>query len=279
MEYVDESLTRNKKNIDAEQKLTENPEISLSLNEPEGSGAVDITNVDYQTQHFYNDADLEEVEEMQTQIEDGNEQYTNSGAEQNWTHEDGLYDSQSDATADPHVPLSFTTDEYNEMPPTRIQLFQQQQYNSAGNHMSGHVNQIHLIPTQKSKKPNKCKLCPAAFTLKRTLLMHMVTFHKTPQHQLTMIQPSVVQEDPNSYNSYSANGNNGKPQKRLFCRFPHCTKSYASTQNLKIHMRTHTGERPHVCNICQKAFADPSCLRRHTIYFHGVPGSTEVLLK
>ena len=34
----------------------------------------------------------------------------------------------------------------------------------------------------------------------------------------------------------------------------HCEKAYARNVELKIHMRIHSEERPHKCDICDKAF-------------------------
>lgn len=53
---------------------------------------------------------------------------------------------------------------------------------------------------------------------------------------------------------------------------PVCMKTLSSFSNLKVHMRSHTGERPYACDQCPYACAQSSKLNRHR-RMHGLgPG-------
>ncbi|XP_034534256.1 zinc finger protein 16-like [Notolabrus celidotus] len=53
----------------------------------------------------------------------------------------------------------------------------------------------------------------------------------------------------------------GSRGKRFVCSI--CNRSYATTQNLDVHMRIHTGERPFSCSQCGKKFTQSAHLKSH----------------
>ncbi|KAJ3120919.1 hypothetical protein HK100_012596 [Physocladia obscura] len=60
----------------------------------------------------------------------------------------------------------------------------------------------------------------------------------------------------------------GLHEKTYPCLFPNCGKVFPRAYNLKSHSFCHSGDRPHVCNVCSAAFSRKHDLQRHVRTIH-----------
>ncbi|KAJ8273470.1 hypothetical protein GJAV_G00101960 [Gymnothorax javanicus] len=136
-----------------------------------------------------------------------------------------------------------------------------------------HSRQVHPIPVPK--KPHPCPQCPRGFHYLASLQKHCRHWHKLrtvwADGQLSCQdcggrlgefeshRPHVCgdAEDGEKVGAAGDCGGGGI----LECSV--CRRSYSSIQNLRIHMRMHTGERPFPCRDCGKRFTDAGSLRKH----------------
>ena len=87
----------------------------------------------------------------------------------------------------------------------------------------------------EKKKINICKICQKQFSTSGNLRNHIMTIHQ-----------------------------NYRPFK---CTFPGCQKKYSIESRLQVHIRTHTGAKPFICQICNKSFNEKGNLKTH-LRFH-----------
>ncbi|XP_045482460.1 zinc finger protein 184-like [Harmonia axyridis] len=79
----------------------------------------------------------------------------------------------------------------------------------------------------------------------------------------TMYNVDLMKNDQDSPIMNFLRGDNAARQRERKFACPFCGKCVRSKENLKLHVRKHTGERPFVCLFCGRAFGGKSDLTRH----------------
>lgn len=141
-----------------------------------------------------------------------------------------------------------------------------EKYFSQSGNLKAHIN------THTGYKPYTCNLCQRSFAQKSNLNYHMKASHD-PQRPFkcnacdrafsTMDQMVLHLKTKHTQIDTPARPT---PDKKHGC--PYCGKSFAQSFNLKLHVNTHTGERPYKCDQCPKSFTQRSNLNVHVNKSH-----------
>ena len=111
-----------------------------------------------------------------------------------------------------------------------------------------------------------CQVCGAAFPTDKYLTMH------TPIHNVEHPTENFLagdyreQEDALTTTNGKNAANNGQNTANWSCKI--CNKVFAQNSNYKNHMRTHSDERPFVCEICRIGFKERYHLKKHQLFKH-----------
>jgi DNA-directed RNA polymerase subunit RPC12/RpoP len=90
-----------------------------------------------------------------------------------------------------------------------------------------------------------------------TSLTTLINSETIPNQQLLGLNP----QEASILNFLRVDAAEKQRDRRFAC--PFCGKCVRSKENLKLHVRKHTGERPFVCLFCGRAFGGKSDLTRH----------------
>ncbi|XP_071445684.1 zinc finger protein OZF-like [Hetaerina americana] len=114
-------------------------------------------------------------------------------------------------------------------------------------------------------QPNVCKICNKVFEQKDLLKDHVMHVHHNKVMQFKCDVCLEVFKRKEHLKSHIKLVHALK--KKHQCEF--CSKNFPYLSKLKIHMSTHTGERPFQCALCLKGFAGKIHLQRHILTHTG----------
>lgn len=126
------------------------------------------------------------------------------------------------------------------------------------------------LPAINSDLPFKCHLCDSSFADRIPCLDHIKVQH-TSDFALLISKGAIETEASSDHQQASAEDDDAKTESRgkypdyanrkVMCAF--CMRRFWSTEDLRRHMRTHSGERPFQCNTCQRKFTLKHSMLRH----------------
>lgn len=130
-------------------------------------------------------------------------------------------------------------------------------------------SEVQTSHLQSSDLPFKCHLCDSSFGERHDALDHIKDRHSS-EYELLMAKNAfdanaTTPDDNPNHDDNDDNEVRGKfpdyANRKVICAF--CMRRFWSAEDLRRHMRTHTGERPFSCDICHRRFTLKHSMLRH----------------
>lgn len=161
-------------------------------------------------------------------------------------------------------------------------------------HLNHHLKTVHGPPVGSRPRPYSCLICYSTFTTNSSLRKHQKTHTNDRPHECQICGKRFIQkvhlethilrhtgdrpfscsECSRSFSSRSGLTEHSKVhsgEKKIFtCSEPGCEAQYASSFDLKVHQRKHTGETPFGCQTCSRSFRSKRLLDDHSRIHTGV---------
>lgn len=130
-------------------------------------------------------------------------------------------------------------------------------------------NKVSVEPmVPNSDLPYKCHLCEGSFSERQEALDHIKEKHAS-EYDLLLSKNAFDFNSPTPDEVPHHEDEDGEirgrfpdySNRKVICAF--CMRRFWSAEDLRRHMRTHTGERPFSCDICRRRFTLKHSMLRH----------------
>ena len=122
----------------------------------------------------------------------------------------------------------------------------------------------HMLEHTATTEKIKCESCDRIFLSPHALKLHIVKSHKSMIKAIRENEPNNI--STKQHNCNEAAKNFFQQQHKYECTV--CHESFMTKNVLKVHMLSHTVEKPHKCPQCPKRFTMERNLKSHIDYTH-----------